>query len=362
MKYVDEYRDNAVAQGLLSGIRKRSDKIGKKITIMEVCGSHTTAIGHYGIRGLLPENIRLVSGPGCPVCVTSIHDVDIALYLANQKNIVFTTFGDMLRVPGTQGRTLQQLRAAGADIRVIASPADCCALAEANATKEVIFMGIGFETTSPTVASVVMSCNKKGIQNFSVFSVHKRIPPAIEALINDPQLTIDGFLCPGHVSIMIGTQAYRCITDSGRAAVVAGFEPVDVLEGIFMILGQIIEKKKEVLIQYSRAVHSGGNPKAMALLDTVFYTAPAAWRGLGEIPGTGLFFRDEYKKFDALKQFEIPAIASEEIRGCRCGDILRGIISPHDCPLFKKVCTPANPGGPCMVSSEGTCAVYYKYH
>lgn len=362
MKYIDEYRDNALASGLLSGIKKRAGMISKSVAIMEVCGSHTTAIGRHGIRGLLPESIRLVSGPGCPVCVTAIHDVDIALFLAEQKNIIFATFGDMLRVPGTGGKTLQQARGAGADIRVVSSAADCTALAGENTAKEIIFMGIGFETTSPTAAAAVMSFKKKKARNFSVFSVHKLIPPAIQALIHDPRLSIDGFLCPGHVSTIIGAQAYACIPEAGRAAAITGFEPVDILEGIFLILGQIIDSKKEVAIQYSRGMKPEGNPKAMAMLGEVFSPAAAAWRGLGEIPESGLQFTRGYEAFDALKKFQLPEIRSEEIRGCCCGDILRGIISPHQCPLFKKICSPSNPAGPCMVSSEGTCAAYYKFH
>lgn len=362
MKFIDEYRDSSLSRGLLSGIETRAAKIGKSVTIMEVCGSHTNAIGRFGIRGLLPQTINLVSGPGCPVCVTAVHDVDIALWLAGREDAVFTTFGDMLRVPGTYGGNLQQLRAAGAGIRVVSSAADCITIAEENPSKEIIFMGIGFETTSPTVAAVVMSCRKKNIKNISVFSVHKVIPPAIEALIHDPALSIDGFLCPGHVSIMIGVQAYACIPEADRAAVITGFEPVDILEGIFMILGQILDGKKEVALQYSRGVKPEGNVRAMAMLDEVFRTAPAVWRGLGEIPASGLAFTKAYAAFDALRKFDVPDIVSEEIKGCRCGDILRGILSPPQCPLFKKACTPLTPVGACMVSSEGTCAAYYKYH
>jgi hydrogenase expression/formation protein HypD len=362
MKYIDEYRDTTIARGLLEGIERRAAKIAAPVTIMEVCGSHTQALGRYGIRAMLPENVRLVSGPGCPVCVTAIHDVDIALWLAGQPDTVFVTFGDMLRVPGTRGRNLQQLRAAGADIRVVASATDCIAIAAENQQKEIIFMGIGFETTSPTVAAVIVSCRKKHIKNVSVFSVHKLIPPALKALMHDPALSIDGFLCPGHVSIMIGVQAYACIPEAGRAAVITGFEPVDILEGIFMLLGQVLDGKKEVALQYGRGVKPEGNVKAMAMLDAVFCPSQALWRGLGEIPESGLRLTRDYADFDALQKFKVPDISSEEISGCRCGDILRGILSPHQCPLFRKACTPLTPVGACMVSSEGTCAAYYKYH
>ena len=361
MKYIDEYRDPELARKLLSGIKIKAAQLGRPVAIMEVCGSHTQAIGRYGIRGMLPENIRLISGPGCPVCVTSVADVDTALWLAAQPNILLATFGDMMRVPGTGGRGLQQLRAEGSDIRVVASAADCLGLALENPQHEIIFMGIGFETTSPTIAATVLAAQRQGIKNFTVFSVHKVIPPAITALLADPALSIDGFLCPGHVSVIIGADAYRCIPAAGRAAVITGFEPVDVLEGIYLLLDQIQADKKEVVIQYGRGVKAEGNLKAMAMLASVFEPTDAQWRGLGIIPGSGLVFRDAYAAFDALRKFSVPTLASEDIRGCRCGDILRGIIEPPACPLFRKICTPNNPTGPCMVSSEGACASYYRY-
>jgi hydrogenase expression/formation protein HypD len=361
MKYIDEYRNPELARKLLAGIHKRAAQLPSSVTFMEVCGSHTQAIGRYGIRKMLPDSIRLISGPGCPVCVTSVQDVDTALWLAAQPNVVFATFGDMLRVPGTGGRSLQQLRAEGADIRVIASAADCLGLAHENPQREIVFMGIGFETTSPTIAATVAHAQKKQLKNFSVFSVHKVIPPAIKALIADPAIQIDGFLCPGHVSIITGTNAYRCITDAGLAAVITGFEPVDVLEGIYMLLRQLQEVKKEVIIQYDRGVKKEGNRRALELLETIFMPQDARWRGLGIIPESGLVFRDAFADYDALRKFSVPELDSEDIKGCRCGDILRGIIDPPACPLFRKICTPQNPTGPCMVSSEGTCAAYYRY-
>ena len=362
MKYIDEYRDRSLVSGLMAAIKNRAANIDKEITLMEICGTHTHVIGRFGIKKLLPANIRLVSGPGCPVCVTSIRDVDKALYLAGLKNVIFATFGDMLRVPGTDRASLQESRAAGADVRVVSSVADCIDLAEVNRGKEVIMMGIGFETTAPTVASVIEVCREKGIKNFSIFSVHKVVPPAVKALIEDPSLNIDGFICPGHVSTIIGTKPYVIIPEAGRAAVITGFEPVDVLEGILMILGQIADGKKEVAIQYTRGVKPEGNPRAREIMHRVFLSGDSEWRGLGNIPGSGLFLRDEYKTFDVLERFDIPPIHSEEIKGCGCGDILKGIRLPDQCPLFRKTCTPTNPIGPCMVSSEGTCAAYYKYH
>jgi hydrogenase expression/formation protein HypD len=362
MKYIDEYRDRTLVKDLVSSIDKRASKINKEITLMEICGTHTHVIGRYGIKKLLPSNIRLVSGPGCPVCVTSINDVDKALYLAGLKNVIFATFGDMLRVPGTNRKSLQKSRAEGADVRVVASAADCIDIAEKNRDREVIMMGIGFETTTPTIAAAVDLFRKKGIKNFSVFSVHKIVPPAIKALIDDPFLNIDGFICPGHVSTIIGTDPYTVITTAGRAAVITGFEPVDILEGILMILGQIVEDKKEVAIQYTRGVKPEGNLRAREMMYKVFRTGDAEWRGLGKIPGSGLALRDEYNMYDAVERFEIPPIHSVEIKGCGCGDVLKGIMLPQQCSLFRKTCTPTNPIGPCMVSYEGTCAAYYKYH
>jgi hydrogenase expression/formation protein HypD len=362
MKHIDEYRDPGLAENLLAGIKKSCARLGRPATFMEVCGSHTQAIGRYGIRGMLPESIRLISGPGCPVCVTSIEDIDTALWLAARPGVAFATFGDMLRVPGTGGRNMQQLRAEGADIRIVASAADCLAMASGNPGRQIIFMGIGFETTSPTIAATVAMARKKNIKNFTVFSVHKSIPPAIQALIADPALGLDGFLCPGHVGCVTGAEAFRPITEAGLAAVIAGFEPVDVLEGVYMLLRQLQEASKKVMVQYARGVNPDGNRKARELLDSVFMPADARWRGLGTIPGSGLAFRDAFADYDALRKFSVPELDSQDQPGCRCGDVLLGGIEPPACPLFRKSCTPQNPTGPCMVSSEGTCAAYYRYY
>lgn len=362
MKYLDEYRDPDLAKKLLRAIDSLALEIGERVTIMEVCGSHTYAIGRFGIRKLLPENVRLISGPGCPVCVTSINDVDRAIYLAGMKNIIFATFGDMLRVPGTNGASLQKARAAGADIRVISSAMDCISLAGKNDEKTILMMGIGFETTAPTVASMIKVAEEKAIRNLAVFSVHKLVPPALLALISDPAINIDGFLCPGHVSTIIGADAYMPVINAGKAAAITGFEPVDILEGIFAILKQIAGGTREVAIPYARAVSRTGNTRAREIMDEVFYREASVWRGLGEIPASGLRFRQRYNAFDATERFVVPPLKSIEARGCACGHILRGALSPHECPLFSCVCTPLNPVGPCMVSSEGTCAAHYKYH
>ncbi len=362
MKHIDEYRDPALVKGLLQGIERRAGSLDGPVTVMEVCGTHTNAIGKYGIRDMLPASIRLISGPGCPVCVTAVEDVDAAIHLAGLPDVVFATFGDMLRVPGTGGGSLQQCRAEGADIRVVSSAADCRALAEHNPDREIVFMGIGFETTSPTVAAVLQAGKRHKTANLSVFSVHKVIPPAVAALIADPDLSVDGFLCPGHVSTIIGADAYRPIPAAGRAAVITGFEPVDILEGIYMLLGQIAAKKYHVDIQYTRGVSQEGNTRARMILAEVFSAADARWRGLGVIPGSGLALRETYREFDAARRFPLPRFSSQDPEGCCCGEILRGLRLPSECPLFGKACRPERPVGPCMVSAEGTCAAYYKYH
>ncbi len=365
MKFIDEYRDPALIRGLLAAVAREAAGIGRSVTLMEVCGSHTYAIGRYGLKKLLPENIRLVSGPGCPVCVTSVADVDRALYLASRPGVTFSTFGDMVRVPGSGGRSLQKLRAEGADIRIISSAMQAADFALQVPERVIVLMGIGFETTAPTVASAVLGWQKKNLKNVCLYSVHKLVPPALKALVDDaglrPELKIDGFICPGHVSTITGTAAYSVITEAGRAAAITGFEPSDILQGILMILKQIAEGRPGVEIQYSRGVSGNGNPRARQVMDSVFRTADAEWRGLGMIPGSGLALRDEYAVFDAGARFEIPPLKSTEPPGCRCGDILRGIREPAGCPLFKKACTPASPVGPCMVSSEGTCAAHFKY-
>jgi len=361
MKYIDEYRNPDLVRSLLDAVSSLAAGIGREVSLMEICGTHTHAIGRYGIRRLLPKNLRLISGPGCPVCVTSVADVDRALYLTGLPDVMFATFGDMLRVPGTGGESLQRLRASGADVRIISSAADAVRFAVENPVRQVVLMGIGFETTAPTVAAAVLSARRRCVGNFSVFSVHKTVPQAIRALIEDRLLKIDGFICPGHVSIITGVEAYRMIPQAGRAAVITGFEPADIAEGILMILRQIAEGRFEVANQYTRGVKEQGNPRARDVMAEVFEPGDADWRGLGVIPGSGLRIRREYEGFDALRRFALPEIRSVEFKGCRCGEILRGVMSPDECNLFMKTCTPANPAGPCMVSGEGTCAAYYKY-
>lgn len=362
MRFIDEYRDPKLAEGLLHRIHAAARRIERPITIMEICGSHTHAMGRFGIRSLLPDSLNLISGPGCPVCVTSIEDVDRALYLASLPDVIFATFGDMMKVPGSGGDSLQKKRADGCDIRVISSADECMAIARSNPERDVVLMGIGFETTAPTVAALLKRCRENAEERISVFSVHKVVPPALKGLVQDPLLHIDGFLCPGHVSTIIGTDAYRIIPETGRAAVIAGFEPLDILESLLLLLRQIETGNRTVDVQYSRAVNSEGNRRAMELLRTVFEPADVRWRGLGTIQAGGLVPGREFGGFDAVKKYCLPDIRAVDIPGCSCGDILRGIKSPLDCPLFKNRCTPAHPLGPCMVSSEGTCSSYFKYH
>jgi len=361
MKYIDEYRSPELVQGILQKIGKRATDLTKPITIMEVCGSHTTAIGRFGIRQLLPDNIRLISGPGCPVCVTSIEDIDQALWLAAQPNIIFASYGDLLRVPGSHGKSLEKIRAAGARIKTVHSTLDAVALAKINPKQKIVFMGIGFETTSPTVAAAVLQAKKLGITNFFIFCSHKLMPPVMRLLLAEEELKIDGFLCPGHVSTIIGAQAYDFIIKTNRAAVITGFEPVDILEGISLILEELTNGVTEVKIQYHRGVKKEGNPKARAIMDEVFQPATVNWRGLGKIPESGLVLREKFSAFDVHRHFSIPEISSQANRACRCGDVLRGLIEPSECKLFGAACTPATPFGPCMVSNEGCCAAFFRY-
>lgn len=348
----------AKAKVLLSEIQSLAHT---PMTIMEVCGTHTVAIAKNAIRELLPPQVRLVSGPGCPVCVTANGDIDRYLYLAEQKDVITATFGDMIRVPGTE-KNLQQLRAEGADIRVVYSTSDALELARQNPGQEVVFLGVGFETTVPTVAVSLEIAKREGIRNYSVLSMHKVVPPVLKLLAEDEQLAVDGFLDPGHVCSVIGTDPIKFMAeDYGKPGVVTGFEALDILEGIVMLLRQRAEGRSDIEIQYQRAVKPEGNPQAKVFMERVFAPVDALWRGIGLIPGSGLTIRDDYSPWDAVKKFALPVFNSRETPGCRCGDVLRGIINPTQCPLFAGHCVPLKPVGPCMVSSEGSCAAYYRY-
>ncbi|NOZ63084.1 MAG: hydrogenase formation protein HypD [Calditrichaeota bacterium] len=358
MKYISEYRDRTLCENLSEKI-KRSHR--KPINLMEVCGTHTMSIARNGIRQILPETINLISGPGCPVCVTSQYEIDQFIELANQKDVIVTTFGDLMRVPGSRS-SLQKERANGADVRVVYSTLDCLAIAQKNPAKEVVFLGVGFETTAPTIAAAILAAENKNLKNFSVISAHKIVPPALVALMENAQVNVDGFICPGHVSVIIGAQAYAPIAEKYHVpCVVTGFEPADILQGLFMLVEQFENDEAKVEIAYRRTVTWEGNRRAMQILDQVFESVNAEWRGLGVIAGSGLKIRDEFSEFDALRKFALDVPYAADPPGCACGEILAGTKNPFQCQLFGKSCTPETPVGPCMVSSEGTCAAYFRY-
>lgn len=358
MEMLKGYRDSKLAREILEEIKKISKK---PIKLMEVCGTHTVAIFRHGIRDVLPENITLISGPGCPVCVTPNKHVDEAIEIARRPGVILTSYGDMMKVPGSES-SLSREKALGADIRIVYSTMESLELARNNPDREVVFFGIGFETTAPTVAVAVQRAEKEGIRNFSIVGAHKLVPEAIRALLSHNEIGIDGFICPGHVSTLIGIKPYRFIADEfGIPAVIVGFEPVDILQGIYMLVKQIEDGSALVEIQYNRSVPVEGNPHAMEILFSVFEPTDAVWRGIGCIPGTGLKLKESYLEFDAVRKFGVEITDDREHPGCKCGDILRGVKTPLECGLYGRICVPENPVGPCMVSVEGTCAAYYKY-
>lgn len=332
------------------------------VQFMEVCGTHTMAVFRSGLNALLPDKVKLLSGPGCPVCVTDIGFVDQAIALARQPTVTVATFGDMLRVPGSR-ESLEQARADGASVEVVYSPLDALKLARDHTSRHIVFLGIGFETTAPTIAWTIKEAAETGVKNYSVLSAHKTMPHAMAGLLSDNDIKIDGFLCPGHVSVIIGARAYQPLAEQFKTpCVIAGFEAPDVAAAIRMLLKQVIAGQAFVENQYRRSVTPEGNKTAQDVLADVFEEADAHWRGLGEIPRSGLAIKSRYSDYDATRRFpnlDLPPVV--EHRGCRCGDVLRGTCTPQDCPLFGNACTPANPVGACMVSSEGTCAAYYKY-
>ena len=352
------FRDPELARGLIHSIEKWAPE---QATLMEVCGTHTVAIARNGLRTMMPEGIRLASGPGCPVCVTSNKDIDTVIALSRVPGVTIATFGDMTRVPGSTSSLLKE-QAQGRSINIVYSPLDALTLAKENPDEQIVFVGVGFETTTPLVAMAIKRAKAMGLKNFSVFVAHKNMPGALETIVADPALKIDALILPGHVSTIIGVKPYEFLAQKyGIPGVITGFEPVDVLQGIAMIMRQLHEGRAEIEIAYSRGVMKEGNPVALAAIVEVFETVDATWRGLGVIPGSGYAIRDEYKEFDAFARFSPEVEPTQEPKGCRCGDVLRGIMAPNECPLFRKVCTPENPIGPCMVSSEGSCAAYFRY-
>lgn len=361
MKYSSEYRDPELAKALVEAIHQDVQGYGGRMTLMEVCGTHTMSIYQHGIRSLLPEQVRLISGPGCPVCVTPIGYVDQAVAYARRPQTIVVTFGDMIRVPGSSS-SLQREKAEGADVRIVYSPLDVLSIAEKNPDKTVVFLGIGFETTAPTIGGSLLEAEKRGLTNYFVLCAHKTMPAPMAALTSDPELKVDGYICPAHVSAVIGSEAYQSLVEKYAVpCVVTGFEPVDMLRGIQLLVRQVVAGEARVECEYSRIVKPEGNLTAQAILFKVFEPCTAEWRGIGQIPGSGLQLRAEYRKFDALRALPVEVEEPREHKGCLCGEILKGKVTPRDCPLFRKDCSPEHPIGACMVSSEGTCAAEYKY-
>jgi hydrogenase expression/formation protein HypD len=336
--------------------------LGRRVQVMEVCGTHTVSIFRSGVRSLLPENLRLVSGPGCPVCVTAQRHIDAAILLGSRPEVILTTYGDMIRVPGKAG-SLERLRAAGAQIRVVNSARTALDVAREHPDRPVVFLGVGFETTAPATAATVLEAERAGIENFSVLMCHKLVVPAMQALLAAGDVPLDGFLAPGHVSVIIGVRAYEPVAvEHRRPVVIAGFEPEQVLRALCGLVRQIVEGRSAVENAYTAVVGNAGNVVARQLMDEVFVTADTPWRELGVIPASGLELGPPYRRFDALERFGLELGEDEEHPLCRCGEVITGRSDPSACPAFGKACTPLDPIGPCMVSSEGTCAAWYKYN
>ncbi|MCU0607406.1 MAG: hydrogenase formation protein HypD [Candidatus Edwardsbacteria bacterium] len=354
----DRFRDPALAAGLVARIARLA---GRPAALMEVCGTHTMAIAQHGIRGLIPASITLLSGPGCPVCVTALADIDRMIAIASLDGVITATFGDMVRVPGSAG-SLGRAKAGGADVRTVYSPLDALAIAAANPGRQVVFAGVGFETTAPTIAATVLEAERDGLGNFSVYPAFKLVPPALEAVLSGAGAAVDGLLLPGHVSAIIGTGPYRFIAERYRTpCAIAGFEPLDILEAIALLLEQRESGRTGIANEYRRGVPEAGNPEALRLLDRVFQPVDAVWRAVGALPRSGLGFREPYAAFDASRKFPVTVVPAPEPEGCRCGQVMMGLARPDQCGHFGTSCTPSRPVGPCMVSSEGACAAWYKY-
>jgi hydrogenase expression/formation protein HypD len=359
MRFIDEYRQSELAKGLADEIARLTDK---PLKLMEVCGGHTHTIFKYGIEDLLPPNIEMIHGPGCPVCVIPMGRTDDSISLALQPGVIFTTFGDMMRVPGSK-TSLLDAKAAGADVRMVYSPLDALKIAKKNPDRAVVFLALGFETTAPSTAMTILQAAKDGVENFSVFCNHITIIPALKAMLDSPDLKLDGFVGPGHVSTVIGTRCYGFVPrEYGKPLVVSGFEPLDVLQSVYMIVKQIVERRAEVENQYSRVVLQEGNRKALEVIFEVFEPRDYfEWRGLGSIAHSGMKLRRKYAAFDAELKFPVPGLKIADPKACQCGEILKGVKKPWECKVFGTACTPETPIGSCMVSSEGACAAYYNF-
>jgi hydrogenase expression/formation protein HypD len=358
MRFIDEYRNAELGKKLVKRIEKSSVKPAR---LMEFCGGHTVSIMRNGIRQLLPDNIEMLSGPGCPVCVTANADIDRAIELAYLPDVIITTFGDMIKVPGSYS-SLQKARAYGADIRIVYSTQDALQIAQENPLKSVIFIGIGFETTSPTIAASILQAETQNISNYHVLCLLKLCPPVMKTILDLGEIKLDGIICPGHVSAVIGSRPYEFIPrDYGIGCVVSGFEAMDILLTVAMLVQQIERNEPRVEIAYRRGVKPTGNERALEITESVFEVGDADWRGIGVLSDSGLKFRKKYERFNAEAVFPVTLKPVREAKGCICGEILRGIKNPENCTLFRKVCSPENPVGPCMVSSEGACSAYYMY-
>ncbi len=344
----------------LAGLLKNR-KLDKELRIMEVCGTHTAEFFKTGVKDLFPENLVLIDGPGCPVCVTPNSYLDLIIEIAKKYDAILATFGDMIKVPSSYS-SLAKEKADGMDVRIVYSPLDALRMAEENPEREVIFLSVGFETTAPAEAIIIMEAERKGLMNFSILSGNKLTPPAVEALLGADEVRIDGFILPGHVSAIIGRVQWDFIASKfGKPGVIAGFEAHDLITGVLSLVDLLEKNESRVINEYKTVVKESGNPNALKIIDTVFEKSTEAWRGLGEIPGSGLKIRDRYAAYDAKIKFPAVPPPVKEHAGCRCGDLLRGVIIPPECPLFDRVCSPENAVGPCMVSGEGPCSAYYKY-
>ena len=360
MKFVDEYRDADIAKRLAKEIAELAGS--REYKFMEVCGGHTHTIYRHGLEDYLPENVHLIHGPGCPVCVIPMGRVDDAIAIAEQDDVIMTSFGDMMRVPGGRGSFFDS-NAAGADIRMVYSPLDALKIARNNPDKRVVFMAIGFETTAPSTAATVLRAAAEGLDNFSIFCNHVTIIPAIKAILDSPDLRLDGFIGPGHVSTVIGCRPYEFIArDYKHPIVTSGFEPLDILQGVYMILKQLHEGRSEVENQYSRVVPWDGNRRALQIIGQTMELRPYfEWRGLGFISQSAMQMREEYATFDAERIFDVPGVRVADPKACQCGEVLKGVLRPWECKVFGTACTPETPIGTCMVSSEGACAAYYNF-
>lgn len=361
MRWMDEFAREELAESLIVRIHQLAERIVRPVRIMEVCGTHTVALYRHGVRAALPQTLHMISGPGCPVCVTPNEEIDAAIEMALTPGVILVTFGDMVRVPGSR-KSLAGARMEGADIRVVYSPLEALDVARANRSREVVFLGVGFETTAPTVGATIKQAAAENLANFSVYSAHKLVPPAMRALVLSGEVGVDGFMLPGHVCTVIGARPFEFLAgEFGIPGVVTGFQPLDLLQGIAMLLDQIAAGRHEIEIEYTRIVSMQGNRHAQEIIDKVFIPGDAGWRGFGLLPDSGLHLSPAYSQFDAKRRIEVEIPPPVEHRGCRCDAVIRGVLEPEECRLFRKVCTPEYPIGPCMVSSEGTCAAHFKY-